>query len=133
MTPASWRRQWPGGCYKGWKRMEAESTKGKCMSYVLARRYRNYELAEACKRLASTQTHAHHQTEGKELKKKQEASKNSWSIDINNVSKNTFDLSVSNPNIVESVDERTPEKIISEIKEIDAQNESILKKIKNLL
>ena len=67
------------------------------------------------------------------LTKMQELSDNSWSIDINNINKETLDLGVQNPNIVEEIDERTPEQIISEIKELDKQNSDIIKKIKELL
>ena len=67
------------------------------------------------------------------LAKIQELSDNSWSIDINNINKETLDLGVQNPNIVEEIDERTPEQIISEIKELDKQNSDIIKKIKELL
>ena len=67
------------------------------------------------------------------LAKIQELSDNSWSIDINNINKETLDLGVQNPNIVEEIDERTPEQIISEIKDLDKQNSDIIKKIKELL
>ena len=67
------------------------------------------------------------------LAKTQKLSHNSWTIDIDNIDKDTLDLGTSNPNIVEEVDERTPEEIISEIEELDKQSSDIIKKIKKLL
>ena len=67
------------------------------------------------------------------LAKTQKLSHNSWTIDIDNIDKDTLDLGTSNPNIVEEIDERTPEEIISEIEELDKQSSDIIKKIKELL
>lgn len=67
------------------------------------------------------------------LSKTQKLSDNSWSIDIDKINKDTLDLGVSNPNIVEEVDERTPEEIISEIEELNKQSSDIFKNIKKLL
>ena len=67
------------------------------------------------------------------LAKTQKLSYNSWSIDIDGIDKNTLVLDTSNPNIVEKVDKRTPEEIISEIEELDKQSSDITKKIKELL
>jgi type I restriction enzyme M protein len=67
------------------------------------------------------------------LSKSQKLSYNSWTIDIDSINKDTLDLGASNPNIVEEVDERTPEEIISEIEEIDKQSAEALKKIKDFL
>ena len=53
------------------------------------------------------------------LAKTQKLSHNSWAIDINNIDKDTLDLSTSNPNIVEETDDRTPEQIISEIEKLN--------------
>jgi len=63
----------------------------------------------------------------------QTQSDNSWSIDYDKVDKESLDLSVKNPNIVEEIDERTSEQIISEIEELGKQNSDIIKKIKELL
>ena len=65
-------------------------------------------------------------------KTKQE-SVNSWGLDINNINKDTWDLNVNNPNKVEEVDSRTPEEIIKEIEELDAQAIKSLQEIKELL
>ena len=48
-------------------------------------------------------------------------------MDLDKVDKESLDLSVKNPNIVEKIDERTPEQIISEIEELGKKNSDILK------
>jgi type I restriction enzyme M protein len=67
------------------------------------------------------------------LAKTQKLSDNSWSIDVEKINTNTFDLGVQNPNIVEEIDERTPEEIILEIENLDKNLSESLKKIKELL
>ncbi len=67
------------------------------------------------------------------LSKEQKLSDNSWSIDFNEINKETLDLSVQNPNKIEEIDNRTPEQIIFEIEKLDKQSSVILKKIKDLL
>jgi type I restriction enzyme M protein len=67
------------------------------------------------------------------LSKTQKDSKNSWTINIDKINNNTFDLSIQNPNIVETTDNRTPKEIILEIEELENQSKNILKKIKELL
>ena len=67
------------------------------------------------------------------LSKQQKISDNSWSKNINEINKDTFDLEVKNPNVVEKIDNRTPEDIISEIEELDKQSSQALKKIKDML
>ena len=67
------------------------------------------------------------------LAKTQKLSDNSWSIDVDNVNKETLDLGVRNPNIVEVIDDRTPEEIITEIEELDKQSSDILEKVKKLI
>ncbi|MDC0979052.1 N-6 DNA methylase [Gammaproteobacteria bacterium] len=68
-----------------------------------------------------------------EMAKTQELSENSWLVDIADVSKDTWDLDVNNPNSVEQVDNRTPQEIIAEIEELDAQAAKALQAIKELL
>ena len=68
-----------------------------------------------------------------QLSKSQKLSHNSWSIDVEKINNNTFDLGVQNPNIVEEKDERAPEEIILEIENLDKDSSKILKKIKELL
>ncbi len=68
-----------------------------------------------------------------ELFKLQKETRNSWLSNIEKIDKDTLDISVKNPNIVEEVDNRTPEQIISDIEEMDRESSIILKKIKDLL
>ena len=58
---------------------------------------------------------------------------NSWSIGIEKINTETFDLGVKNPNKSEIIDDRTPVKIISDIEEIEKDSATILKKIKEIL
>ena len=67
------------------------------------------------------------------LAKTRKLSNNSWSIGIEKINKDTWDLGVKNPNIIEEIDERTPAEIIAEIEENDKNLATILKKIKDLL
>ncbi len=54
-------------------------------------------------------------------------SANSWSVDIADVDKTTFDLSLKNPNAPEEAELRTPEEILKEIQELDKNIAEILK------
>ena len=68
------------------------------------------------------------------LAKKQKLSDNSWSVDIEKINKKeTWDLGVKNPSIVEEIDERTPTEIVDEITELDKQSAQALKAIKDIL
>jgi len=67
------------------------------------------------------------------LFKNKEESENSWTVNINDINKETFDLTVKNPNKVEEVDNRTPEEIIKEIEQLDQEATKALKVIKELL
>jgi type I restriction enzyme M protein len=58
---------------------------------------------------------------------------NSWSLDIKDVNKDTWDLSVANPNRKEKVDNRTPEQILAEIEALDAEVAEAISAIKVLL
>ena len=68
-----------------------------------------------------------------DIAKTKKLSENSWLVNIAAVDKDTWDLTVNNPNIVEEVDNRTPQEIIKEIEELDAQAAHALKAIKELL
>ena len=68
-----------------------------------------------------------------QMSKAHEVSDNSWLIDIADINKETYDLTVNNPNTVEEVDNRTPEEIIAEIEQLDAKASEALKAIKELL
>jgi len=67
------------------------------------------------------------------LAKTQKLSDNSWSVDIEKINKEKWDLGVKNPNLVEEIDERTPAEIIAEIKELDRESAQVLKAIKDIL
>ena len=60
-------------------------------------------------------------------------SDNSWSVDIADVDRSTFDLSAKNPNRNDEVQHRSPQVIIKEIAELDAESATILKNIQALL
>jgi type I restriction enzyme M protein len=57
----------------------------------------------------------------------------SWSVDVATIDKNTFDLSVKNPNGNEETVHRSPEKILDEIAALDAESAEILQGIRRLL
>ena len=63
----------------------------------------------------------------------QEPSDNSWTVDMDAISRDSWDLTVNNPNRVEETDVRTPREIIAEIAKLDAQATTALQKIKALL
>ena len=65
--------------------------------------------------------------------KTQKLSDNSWSININKINKETLNIGVQNPNVVEDTDTRTPKIIISEIEKLDNQSDETLKLIKRLI
>jgi type I restriction enzyme M protein len=60
-------------------------------------------------------------------------SDNSWSLSIKDINKNSWDLTVNNPNHVKVRDERTPQEIIAEIEELEIQAASVLQRIKEFL
>ncbi len=57
----------------------------------------------------------------------------SWTVDVKGIDRETFDLSVKNPNGVEEVKHRSPQKIIDEIAALDAESAKVLGNIKGLL
>jgi type I restriction enzyme M protein len=68
-----------------------------------------------------------------ELQKRYEDSNLSWSLDVATVNKETWDLSVKNPNVNDEVVHRSPNLIITEIESLDVENQAILARIKDLL
>lgn len=58
---------------------------------------------------------------------------NSWSKNIDDIDKNSWDLTVNNPNRVEKVDNRTSKEIMSEIEKLNDQSEKAFKIIKSLI
>ena len=65
-----------------------------------------------------------------EMSETQALSDNSWLVDVADINKDTWDLTVNNPNRVEEVDNRSPAEIITEIEELDAQAAQALQAIK---
>jgi type I restriction enzyme M protein len=68
-----------------------------------------------------------------QMSKTHEEGDNSWVVDVADINKDTWDLTVNNPNIIEEVDNRTPQEIIAEIEQLDAKAAEALKAIKELL
>ena len=68
-----------------------------------------------------------------DMAKTQELSDNSWLVDVATVNKDTWDLTVNNPNTVDETDNRTPQEIIAEIEQLDLQAAQALQAIKELL
>ena len=59
-------------------------------------------------------------------------SQNSWTLDINDLNQNTFDLSVINPNIEEEVLPE-PSEILKEIDELEKESSDLLIELKKLI
>ena len=68
-----------------------------------------------------------------QMSKTHEEGDNSWVINVADINKDTYDLTVNNPNTVEEIDNRTPQEIIAEIEQLDAKASEALKAIKELL
>lgn len=64
-----------------------------------------------------------------ELQKTKADSGNSWSVDVSSIDKDTFDLSVKNPNKGEELSLREPKEILVEMKKLDKEGEDILNNI----
>jgi len=74
-----------------------------------------------------------HLAEFVKLQKTKAESENSWLVDISDVSKETYDISVKNPNKEDEVALRTAEEILDEITILDDQTNEILTSIRELL
>jgi type I restriction enzyme M protein len=57
----------------------------------------------------------------------------SWTVDAKTVQKDTFDLSVKNPNVNGEVKHRSPKEILDEIAVLDAESAEVLQTIKGLM
>jgi type I restriction enzyme M protein len=68
-----------------------------------------------------------------ELQKSYADSDNSWSIDIDDIDTDIYNLSVKNPTIHDEVVLRSPSEILEEIEKFDEESRKILKKIRALL
>ncbi len=67
------------------------------------------------------------------LQKKKSETPKSWSVDVATLNQDTFDLSTRNPNAPGDAPLVTPEAILAEIAELDAESAEVLKGIKALL
>lgn len=67
------------------------------------------------------------------LQKKKEDSLNSWSVNVKDIDKNTFDLSVKNPNKKEESILREPKDILEEMKRLDLKTKDIVERIKIII
>ncbi len=67
------------------------------------------------------------------LQKNKADSENSWSINVKDIDKNTYDLSAKNPNKKEAAALRQPEEILKEIKALDEESAEILSSILELI
>lgn len=65
--------------------------------------------------------------------KRFEDSPKSWSVDVKEIDKKTYDLSVKNPDGGEEITHRSPQQIMEEIAALDAESAKVLKTIKGLL
>lgn len=68
-----------------------------------------------------------------ELQKKHADSENSWTVNIQDIDQDSFDLSVKNPNKAEEEPLRDPEVIINEIETLDVESAEILEGIRGML
>jgi type I restriction enzyme M protein len=68
-----------------------------------------------------------------EKQKTKPESEKSWNLSIADVNKETYDLSVKNPNLPEEAPLREPKEILAEMESLDSETNSILKSIKGLL
>ena len=68
-----------------------------------------------------------------ELQKTKAESEKSWNVSIDDIDKDTFDLSVKNPNRAEEAALRDPKDILAEIRRLDAETADILKKVEALV
>lgn len=68
-----------------------------------------------------------------ELQKTKADSDKSWTVSIEDIDKDTFDLSVKNPNRAEEAALRDPKDILAEIRRLDLETADILKKVEALV
>ena len=60
-------------------------------------------------------------------------SENSWTVNVKEIEKNTYDLSVKNPNKKDEAALRSPKEIIKEMKALDKESEMLLETISGLV
>ena len=69
----------------------------------------------------------------KTLQKTKADSDNSWTVSIDDVDKETWDLSSTNPNVEDTSEKRTPSEILAEIEALDNEAAKAMAAIKELL
>jgi type I restriction enzyme M protein len=57
----------------------------------------------------------------------------SWSVDVDSIDRQSWDLSVKNPNAAEAAELRSPQEILAEIAALDAESAQVLARIGGLL
>ena len=67
------------------------------------------------------------------LQKFKPETERSWNLKISEVENSTYDLSVKNPNISEEKTLRIPDEILAEMENLNAETNSVLQSIKNLI
>ena len=68
-----------------------------------------------------------------ELQKTFANSPKSWNVEVDSIDRDTFDLSVKNPNAGEAVALRSPQEIMAEIAALDAESAEVLGRIRGML
>jgi len=68
-----------------------------------------------------------------EFAKTKKESENSWTLNLKDIDKTTYDLSAKNPNTPEEAPLREPSEILKAMAELDKESEDILKTIKGLI
>ena len=69
----------------------------------------------------------------KTLQKTKTDSDNSWTVSIDDIDKETWDLSPTNPNVEDTSEKRTPSEILAEIEALDKEAAEAMAAIKELL
>ena len=69
----------------------------------------------------------------KALQKTKADSDNSWKVSIEDINKETWDLSPTNPNVEDTSEKRTPSEILAEIEVLDSEAAKAMAAIKGLL
>jgi type I restriction enzyme M protein len=68
-----------------------------------------------------------------ELQQNKPETQRSWNLQVADLNTTTYDLSVKNPNKPEEASLRTPQEILAEMQELDAETNDILNSIKELI
>ena len=67
------------------------------------------------------------------MQKTKADSDNSWTVSINDIDKETWDLSPTNPNVEDTSEKRTPSEILAEIEALDNDAAAVMAALKDLL